>query len=64
MAYVTNTRFERSTVADATVSGQPNSFRRVVSVNSTQFLIQVRKRSIVPFKWHNESIDSKIKTID
>ena len=40
MAYVTNTRFERSSIADATVSGQPNSFRRVVSINSSQFVIQ------------------------
>lgn len=36
--YVTNTRFEGSTLADATVTAHANSFRRVVSVGSARFL--------------------------
>jgi len=52
MAYVTNTRFERSTVADATVSGQPNSFRRVVSVGSRQFLAPGQPGAGSPTKVH------------
>lgn len=36
--YVTNTRFENSAVWDASITNHANSFRRVVSVGSKQFL--------------------------
>ena len=48
--YVTNTRFEGSNISDSTFVPHASSYRRVVSVNSRQFIKRVTEGGDAPTK--------------